>query len=81
MQRENRIKQKKIHRSLPAQLEWQLFQMKESEKDGESISCAIIWMRNILNGPEGLGKYRVAFVAAICSISKICLFENENRLS
>lgn len=38
-------------------------------------------MRSILNGPEGAGKYRVAFVAAICSISKICLFENENRLS
>lgn len=38
-------------------------------------------MRSILNGPEGVGKYRVAFVAAICSISKIRLFENENRLS
>lgn len=35
MQRENRMKRKKIHRSLQTQLEWQTFQMKERERDGE----------------------------------------------
>lgn len=75
VQRKNRIKQKNPQKSpgITGVTDIADERGKEMEK---SIFQAVISMRNILNHPEIFGKNCVAFVVAIFTQNKICVFVN-----
>lgn len=76
VQRENRIKHKKNPPKssvITGVTDIADERGKEMEK---SIFQAVISMRNILNHPEIFGKNCVAFVVAVFTQNKICVFVN-----